>query len=209
MKEDATDIRIFALRRQGNTLREIAKAVGLAETTVRTRLLQNGKFPGRIRLRNHFPQEKARVIFSMREKGVSLRRIADEIGYSYETVRTVLRKSDRPLARPSFTVTCSIKGCKRRHYARGYCKTHWTRSRNGRMDAAGNLIPLQHFCSRCGRTFFSPPALPSAQKCDGCRWKPPKAEAGRTQAKVRKPEPVKSFQQTLDHSISNENDRQI
>jgi hypothetical protein len=72
MKKDATDLRIFALRKQGNTLKEIAQAVGLAPSTVRDRLLQSGKFPGRVRLRNHFPQEKVRVIFSMYKKGASL-----------------------------------------------------------------------------------------------------------------------------------------
>jgi lambda repressor-like predicted transcriptional regulator len=178
MKKDATDLRIFALRKQGNTLKEIAQAVGLAPSTVRDRLLQSGKFPGRVRLRNHFPQEKVRVIFSMYKKGASLRQIGAEIGYSYETVRTVLRKNGRPLARPSFT--CSIKGCKGRHFALGYCKTHWTRSRNGRMDARGNLIPLQRFCSRCGREFFSPPEPPSAQKCGRCRWKPAAKANGRS-----------------------------
>jgi lambda repressor-like predicted transcriptional regulator len=173
MTKDAADSRIIALRRQGNTLREIAQAVGLVPSTVRDRLLQSGKFPGRIRLRNHFSQEKVNVIFSMREKGASLRQIGAEIGYSYETVRTVLRKSGCAVARP--VLICSIKGCEGRHFGLGYCKTHWTRARNGRMDAAGNLIPLQRFCSRCGRQFFSPPAPPSAQKCDGCRWKPQKS----------------------------------
>jgi lambda repressor-like predicted transcriptional regulator len=179
MKRDATDLRIFAMRRQGNTLREIAQAVGLLPSTVRDRLLQSGKFkfPGRVPLRNHFPQEKLRAIFSMHEKGASLRQIGAEIGYSYETVRSVLRKIGRDPARPIFT--CSIKGCKERHYGLGYCKTHWTRAHNGRMDAEGNLIPLQHFCSQCGRKFFSPPEPPSAQKCAGCRWKQRKANGNR------------------------------
>jgi DNA-binding CsgD family transcriptional regulator len=137
MKEDATDELIFTLRRQGHTLREIAEAIGLAESTVRHRLLQSGKFPRRVPLRNHLPQEKVRVILSMREKGATLRQIAVEIGYSHETVRTVLRGSGRYPARPSFTATCSIKDCQGRHYALGLCKKHWTRSRNGRMDAGG------------------------------------------------------------------------
>jgi lambda repressor-like predicted transcriptional regulator len=175
VKRDPTDLRIFAMRKQGSTLAEIAQAVGLAPSTVRNRLLQSGKFSRR--LQNGFPQEKIRVIFSMYEKGATLRQIGAQIGYSYETVRTVLRKSGRPLARPIFI--CSIKGCKERHYGLGYCKTHWTRAHNGRMDAEGNLIPLQHFCSRCGREFFSPPEPPSAQKCAGCRWKPPKANGSR------------------------------
>ena len=170
MKADATHERIFALRRQGHTLNEIAQEVGLSASAVRYRLLQSGKFSGRVLLRNHLPQEKNRIILSMREKGATLRQIAAEIGYSHETVRTVLRQSDSSLS----TVTCTIQGCKRWHYAHGYCSMHWSRSRNGRMDARGALIPLHRFCSRCGRTFFSPPAPPSAQKCDGCRWKPPK-----------------------------------
>jgi lambda repressor-like predicted transcriptional regulator len=93
MKRNVSDARIFALRRRGNTLKEIARAVGLAPSTVRDRLLQSGKFPGRVRLRNQFPPEKARVIFSLHKKGFSLRQIGEEIGYSYETVRTVLNKS--------------------------------------------------------------------------------------------------------------------
>jgi lambda repressor-like predicted transcriptional regulator len=202
MKKNASDLRIFALRRQGNTLSDIAQAVGLSPSTVRDRLLQSGQFPGRVHLRNHFPQDKVREVVSMRDKGASLRQIGAEIGYSCETVRTVLRKSGRNPARPIFR--CSISGCKGRHYAHGYCQMHWARARNGRMDAKGNLISLHRFCSRCGRTFFSPPAPPSAQKCDGCRWKPPKkTRSGGTQAKVRKLEPIRSFQPTMDHSISN------
>jgi lambda repressor-like predicted transcriptional regulator len=181
MKNKDADLRIIALRRQGSTLSEIAQAVGLAQSIVRDRLYQSGKFPGRHLRRNHFPPEKVPVIRSMHEKGATLRQIGAEIGYSHETVRAVLRKDDRGLARPIFI--CSIKGCKERHFALGYCRTHWTRARNGRMDAGGNLIPLHRFCSRCGRRFFSPPAPPSAQKCDGCRWKPPKPRPG-TQACV-------------------------
>lgn len=208
MRKYASDLRIFALRRKGHSLSDIAQAVGLSPSTVRDRLLQSGKFPGRVHLRNHFPQDKVIELVSMRDKGATLRQIGAKIGYSYETVRTVLRKSGRDVARPIFS--CSIKGCKRRHYARGYCQMHWTRARNGRMDAGGNLIPLHRSCSRCGRTFFSPPAPPSAQKCDGCRWKPPKIRGrGRTQAKVRKLEPIRSFQPTLDDSISNGNGGQI
>ena len=178
-EKDAIDFRIFALRRQGNTLREIGQAVGLAPSTVRDRLLQSGKFPGRVRLRNHLSQEKVQLIVSMYEKGSSLRRIGAEIGYSYETVRTVLHKNGRPIARRSITLTCSIKGCKGPHHALGYCQTHWTRSRNRRMDAGGNLIPLRRFCILCGREFLSPPGPPSAQKCGRCGGKPPKAKGRR------------------------------
>jgi lambda repressor-like predicted transcriptional regulator len=180
-EKDPIDFRIFALRRQGNTLREIGQAVGLAPSTVRDRLLQSGKFPGRIRLRNHLSQEKVQLIVSMYEKGSSLRRIGAEIGYSYETVRTVLRRSGRPIARRSITLTCSIKGCKGPHYALGYCQTHWTRSRNRRMDAGGNLIPLRRFCILCGREFLSPPGPPSGAKM---RPLPGKAAESQGQAQM-------------------------
>jgi len=92
MRKNIENKRIFALRRQGRTLKEIARVVGLAPSTVRDRLLQSGKFPGRVRLRSHFPLEKVRVIFSMYKQGYSLRQIGAVIGYSYETVRTVLKK---------------------------------------------------------------------------------------------------------------------
>jgi lambda repressor-like predicted transcriptional regulator len=54
LKRDPTDLRIFAMRKQGSTLAEIAQAVELASSTVRNRLLQSGKFPRR--LQNGFPQ---------------------------------------------------------------------------------------------------------------------------------------------------------
>jgi DNA-binding CsgD family transcriptional regulator len=95
MRKNIDNKRIFALRRQGRTLKEIARVMGLAPSTVRDRLLQSGKFPGRVRLRSHFPPEKARVIFSLYNKGYSLRQIGAVIGYSYETVRTVLNNKNR------------------------------------------------------------------------------------------------------------------
>ncbi len=171
-RKDKTDARIFAMRRQGNTLQEIANVVGISPATVRVKLLRSGKFPGRVPLKSQFPPEKARTIFSMYEKGHSLRKIGDAVGYSYETVRTVLRKSGRTFVRSR--LRCSIKGCKEEPFAQGYCKTHLSRSRTGRMDERGNLIPFQRVCTQCGREFFSPPEPASAKKCMWCRWRPSK-----------------------------------
>ncbi|HLJ25232.1 MAG TPA: helix-turn-helix domain-containing protein [Candidatus Angelobacter sp.] len=171
MKRNKKDARIFALRRKGHTLQDIADAVGRSSAVVRAILLR-GKFPGRVPLRDQFPPEKARVIFSMYQKGYSLRKIGDAIGYSYETVRTVLRKSGRTFVRAR--LRCTIKSCKEEPFARGYCKTHWTRSRTGRMDERGNLIPIQRFCTKCGREFFTPPEPASAKQCMWCRWRPSK-----------------------------------
>src|SRR5215467_9676234 len=109
MKRIRTDTRIFALRRKGHTLQEIAKVVRISPATVRTRLLRSGKFPGRVPLKNQFPAEKARTIFSMYQKGYSLRKIGDAVDYSYETVRTVLRKSGKTFLRSR--LRCAIKGC--------------------------------------------------------------------------------------------------
>lgn len=172
MKKNRNDARIFALRRQGNTLQVIADAVGMSPATVRVRLLRSGKFPGRIHLKDQFPPEKARIIFAMYKKGYSLRKIGGVVGYSYETVRTVLRKSGKNFVRSQ--LRCTIKGCKEESFAKGYCKTHWIRSKTGRMDEKGRLIPVQRFCSKCGREFFSPPEPSSAKKCMWCRWKPSK-----------------------------------
>jgi lambda repressor-like predicted transcriptional regulator len=172
-----SDARIFALRRKGNTLQEIADAVGMSSATVRMRLLRSGKFPGRVPLKDQFPPEKARVIFAMYKKGYSLRKIGDAVGYSYETVRTVLRKSGKAFVRSR--LRCVIRGCKEEPFAKGYCKTHWGRSKTGRMDERGNLIPLQKLCSKCGREFFSPPEPNSAKQCMWCRWRPSKKNSRR------------------------------
>lgn len=164
--------RMFAMRSNGNTLQEIAAAVGISPATVRIRLLRSGKFPGRVRLRDQFPPEKARTIFEMYTKGFSLRKIGDAVGYSYETVRTVLRKSGKTFVRSR--LRCAIKGCKEEPFAKGYCKTHLSRLKTGRMDEKGRLIPIQRFCSKCGREYFCPPEPVSAKKCMWCRWKPSK-----------------------------------
>jgi len=84
--------RIFALRRKGYTLAEISAAVGMSIEIVRRTLLDAGKFPGRVPLRNHLSAEVARAIFGLRQRGYSLREIGDAVGYSYETVRKVLRE---------------------------------------------------------------------------------------------------------------------
>jgi DNA-binding CsgD family transcriptional regulator len=170
MKSNRTDNRILALRRKGYTLQEIADVVRISPATVRMRLLRSGKFPGRIPLKSQFPPEKARMIFSMYKKGYSLRKIGDAVGYSYETVRTVLHKSGKTFVRSR--LRCAIKGCKEETFARDYCKIHWDRARTGRMDKKGRLIPIQRFCAKCGREFFSPPEPSSAKKCMWCRWKP-------------------------------------
>jgi DNA-binding CsgD family transcriptional regulator len=99
MRKNIDNNRIFTLRRQGRTLKEIARVVGLAPSTVRDRLLQSGRFPGRVHLRSQFPPEKARVIFTMYRQGYSLRQIGSVIGYSYETVRTVLNNKSRYVRR--------------------------------------------------------------------------------------------------------------
>jgi hypothetical protein len=85
LKRDPTDLRIFAMRKQGSTLAEIAQAVELASSTVRNRLLQSGKFPRR--LQNGFPQEKIRVIFSMYEKEASFS--TDNEGFDLKTNHAV------------------------------------------------------------------------------------------------------------------------
>ena len=164
------DARIFSLRRKGNTLQEIADAVRISPAAVRSKLMRSGKFPGRVTLRSRFPKDKARVIFAMYKKGSSLRDIGDAIGYSYETVRTVLKKNGLLTRRKR--PRCGIKNCKEQPFALGYCKLHWARSRTGRMDERGNLIPFQRFCKKCGREFFSPPEPASAKQCMWCRWRP-------------------------------------
>jgi lambda repressor-like predicted transcriptional regulator len=176
MKQKINTARIFAMRRKGNTLQEIADAAGSSPAIVRGILLRSGKFPGRVQLRDRFPKDKARIIFSMYQKGHSLRAIGDVVGYSYETVRTILRKSGRSFVRAR--LRCSIKNCKDAPFARGYCKTHWTRARTGRMDERGNLIPIQRSCIKCGREFYCPPEPASAKKCMWCRWKPSKKGTG-------------------------------
>jgi lambda repressor-like predicted transcriptional regulator len=100
-KVKVNEARIFAMRRKGRTLKEIGDAIGVSDGVVRARLFSSGKFPGRVPLRNRFPKETARVIFSMYKKGASLCDIGAVVGYSHETVRTVLRKSGRVVRRRS------------------------------------------------------------------------------------------------------------
>jgi hypothetical protein len=172
VKVKTNDARIFAMRRKGRTLKEIGDAIGVSDGVVRARLFSSGKFPGRVPLRNRFPKETARVIFSMYRQGASLREIAEVVEYSHETVRTVLRKSGRVVRRRS--PRCSIRGCKNKPFGLGYCNLHWGRARTGRMDERGNLMPLQRFCEKCGRAFYCPPEPFGAKNCMWCRWKPSK-----------------------------------
>jgi lambda repressor-like predicted transcriptional regulator len=78
--------RIFAMRRQGYTLKEISQAVGTSMNAVRLTLLASGKFPVRVPLRGAFAQEIERAVLALRKRGYSLRRIGATVGYSYETV---------------------------------------------------------------------------------------------------------------------------
>ena len=92
-KVKVNEARIFKMRRQGITVQAIADAVGTSAAIVRARLLQSGKFPGRVHLKSRFPEKEARMILALHKKAHSLREIAKAVGYSYETVRTVLKNS--------------------------------------------------------------------------------------------------------------------
>jgi lambda repressor-like predicted transcriptional regulator len=87
--------RIFAMRRKGCTIAEISRSVGYSTATVRLILLRNG-FPGRVPLyRYTFSPEVGRAILGLHKCGYSLREIGKAVGYSYETVRTFLRRNRR------------------------------------------------------------------------------------------------------------------
>jgi hypothetical protein len=112
-----------------------------------------------------------RVIIGMRKKGLTLREIAAQVHYSYETIRTVLKRSGEwpALARLGVTTRCAIPRCGEKHYAHGYCLVHYRWATQHRMDKKGNLIIDARTCPICGTVFYSPPAGALAQKCEECR----------------------------------------
>lgn len=90
--------RILQLRRQKMSCMNIAEAVGVSSSSVRTVLLGAGQST-RLDNRKPLTPVKIKAVREMHQMGLSLRDIGAVIGYSYETVRTVLNRRGPPARR--------------------------------------------------------------------------------------------------------------